>query len=73
MRISDSQLELVNNQIHALIAADNFYGRKLKAAGVSGVDSPESFEALPFSEKGSDSKASGESTPATPAAFSLRP
>ena len=51
MRISDSQLELVNNQIHALIAADNFYGRKLKAAGVNGVDSPESFEALPFSEK----------------------
>ena len=51
MRISDSQLELVNKQIGALIAADNFYGRKLKAAGVTGVDSPESFEALPFSEK----------------------
>ena len=51
MRISDSQLELVNKQIGALIAADNFYGRKLKAAGVTGVDSPESFKALPFSEK----------------------
>ena len=51
MRISDSQLELVNKQIHALIAADNFYGRRLKEAGVTGVDSPEAFEALPFSEK----------------------
>ena len=51
MRISDSQLELVNKQIGALLAADNFYGRKLKAAGVTGVDSPESFEKLPFSEK----------------------
>ena len=51
MRISDSQLELVNRQIGALLAADNFYGRKLKAAGVTGVDSPESFEQLPFSEK----------------------
>ena len=51
MRISDSQLQLVNNQIRALIAADNFYGRRLKAAGVTGVDSPEDFESLPFSEK----------------------
>ena len=51
MRISDSQLELVNKQIGALIAADNFYGRRLKEAGVTGVDSPEAFEALPFSEK----------------------
>ena len=51
MRISESQLQLVNKQIGALIDADNFYGRKLKAAGISGVDSPEAFEALPFSEK----------------------
>ena len=51
MRISDTQLELVNKQISALTAADNFYGRKLKEAGITGVDSPEAFEALPFSEK----------------------
>ncbi len=51
MRISDTQLELVNKQIKALTAADNFYGRKLKEAGITGVDSPEAFEALPFSEK----------------------
>ena len=51
MRISDSQIQLVNGRIEALIAADNFYGKKLKAAGVSSVSTPEEFEALPFSEK----------------------
>ena len=51
MQISSTQLTLVNKQIKALIAADNFYGRKLKEAGVEGVSSPAEFEALPFSEK----------------------
>ena len=51
MRISDQQIQLVNRQINALLAADNFYGKKLKEAGVTGVSSPEEFEALPFSEK----------------------
>ena len=51
MRISETQLQQVNSRIEALIAADNFYGKKLKAAGVSAVSTPEEFEALPFSEK----------------------
>ncbi|MBR6965666.1 MAG: phenylacetate--CoA ligase [Clostridia bacterium] len=51
MRISDSQLQLVNGRIEALLAADNFYGKKLKAAGITSVSTPEEFEALPFSEK----------------------
>ena len=51
MRISDSQIKLVNGRIEALIAADNFYGKKLKAAGITSVSTPEEFEALPFSEK----------------------
>ena len=51
MRISDLQIQQVNHQISALLAADNFYGKKLKEAGVSSVSSPEEFEALPFSEK----------------------
>jgi len=51
MRISDSQIQLVNSRIEALIAANNFYGKKLKEAGVSKVTTPEEFEALPFSEK----------------------
>ena len=51
MRISDSQIKQVNSRIAALIAADNFYGKKLKEAGVTSVSTPEEFEALPFSEK----------------------
>ena len=51
MRISDSQIQLVNSRIAALIAADNFYGKKLKAAGITSISTPDDFEALPFSEK----------------------
>ena len=51
MQISNEQLELVNKQINALIKAENFYGKKLKEAGVSEVKSAEDFEKLPFSEK----------------------
>ena len=46
MRISDSQIKQVNGRIDALIAADNFYGKKLKAAGITSVSTPEEFEAL---------------------------
>ena len=51
MQISAKQLEQVNRQIERLIKADNFYGRRLKEAGVEKLASPEDFEALPFSEK----------------------
>ena len=51
MQISNEQLELVNKQINALIQADNFYGKKLKEAGVSQVKNADEFEQLPFSEK----------------------
>lgn len=51
MRISDTQLKLVNSRIEALLKADNFYGRKLKEAGVTSLNSAEDFEKLPFSEK----------------------
>ena len=51
MQITNTQLELVNKQIQALINAESFYGKKLEEAGISGVTSPEDFENLPFSEK----------------------
>ena len=51
MKISEKQLELVNDRIAALIKADNFYGKKLKEAGVTTLQSVEDFEKLPFSEK----------------------
>ena len=51
MQISDVQIELVNSRIKALLKADNFYGKKLKEAGVTEIKTPEDFKKLPFSEK----------------------
>lgn len=51
MKISETQIAQVNNQIRALISAGSFYGKKLTDAGVSSISSPEDFEQLPFSEK----------------------
>lgn len=51
MQISDLQISQVNKQIEALRGAGSFYGKKLKDAGISGIHTPEDFEALPFSEK----------------------
>ena len=51
MQINEKQLAQVNDQIGRLIAADNFYGRRLKEAGVDHVGSVEEFLSLPFSEK----------------------
>jgi phenylacetate-CoA ligase len=51
MQISDKQLAQVNTQIQRLLAADNFYGRRLREAGITGVNTVEDFQALPFSEK----------------------
>ena len=51
MQINETQLKQVNTQIGRLIAADNFYGKRLKAAGVDKVETVEDFLSLPFSEK----------------------
>ena len=51
MQINETQLALVNRQIGRLISSGNFYGKRLKGAGISGVDSAEDFLNLPFSEK----------------------
>ena len=51
MQINNEQLQQVNRQITRLLEADNFYGKRLKEAGISSVSSPEDFEKLPFSEK----------------------
>lgn len=51
MHISDIQLEQVNRQIQRLLRSNNFYGKKLKEAGVDGVRSEEEFLKLPFSHK----------------------
>ncbi|MBR3623979.1 MAG: phenylacetate--CoA ligase [Selenomonadaceae bacterium] len=51
MEISNEQLKLVDKQIKRLTSVGNFYGKKLKEAGVEGVSSAEEFKRLPFSEK----------------------
>lgn len=51
MIINERQLEQVNMQIQRLLASNNFYGRRLKEAGITGVSSIDDFLALPFSEK----------------------
>ena len=51
MQISSNQIAQVNQQIQALLNANNFYGKKLKEAVVSSIQSAEDFENLPFSEK----------------------
>ena len=51
MQINEKQLAQVNHQIERLLAADNFYGKRLREAGVSHLESAEDFVKLPFSEK----------------------
>ena len=51
MQITQAQLDLVNDRIRALVEAGSFYGKKLAAAGITHVDTPEDFTKLPFSEK----------------------
>ena len=51
MRISDTQLQMVNRQVGRLLATDNFYGKKLREAGISEVKTEEDFQRLPYSHK----------------------
>ena len=51
MKISESQLKCVNDQVQRLVASGNYFGRRLREAGVTEVLTEEDFLALPFSEK----------------------
>ena len=51
MKITQKQLEQVNDRIQALIKSSSFYGKKLEEAGITEVNSYEEFLKLPFSEK----------------------
>lgn len=51
MKLSAKQIEQANSRIAAMTAADNFFGKRLKSAGVDKITSAEEFEQLPFSEK----------------------
>ena len=43
MKITQTQLEQVNDRMQALIRSNSFYGKKLEAAGMTEVHTPEEF------------------------------
>ena len=51
MKINEKQLRQVDKQIQRLLQVNNFYGQKLREAGIQGVSSVEEFQQLPFSQK----------------------
>ena len=51
MRINDTQLALVDKQIKRILASGNYYSEVYKKAGISGVNSAEDFEKIPFTDK----------------------
>ena len=51
MNINEKQLQQVDKQIQRLLQVNNFYGQKLREAGIKGVSSVEEFQQLPFSQK----------------------
>ena len=51
MKISESQLKLVNDQVQRLVVSGTYFGRRLEEAGVTEVLTEGDFLALPFSEK----------------------
>ena len=51
MNINEKQLQQVDKQIQRLLQVNNFYGQKLREAGIKGVSSVEEFRQLPFSQK----------------------
>ena len=51
MKLSDTQLSQVNNQIKRLTASDSYYGKIYRDLGIDGISSQEDFEKLPFSSK----------------------
>ena len=52
MKINDTQLALVDKQIKRILASGNYYSEVYKKAGITGVNSAEEFEKIPFTDKG---------------------
>lgn len=51
MKLNNTQLEQINHQIKRLIETDSYYGKMYREKGISGINSQEDFESLPFSSK----------------------
>ena len=50
MQLNETRSQ-INTQIQRLIKTDSYYGKIYKELGISGIQSQEDFEALPFSSK----------------------
>lgn len=51
MQLNETQRSQINTRIQRLIKTDSYYGKIYKELGISGIQSQEDFEALPFSSK----------------------
>ena len=51
MQLNEKQLALVDAQIKRLIKTDSYYGKKYKELGLTGCNSQEDFEKIPFASK----------------------
>ena len=51
MQLNETQRSQINTHIQRLIKTDSYYGKIYKELGISGIQSQEDFEALPFSSK----------------------
>lgn len=51
MKLNEKQLQQVDAQVKRLLKSGSFYGEVYRKAGISGVNSQEDFEKLPFSSK----------------------
>ena len=51
MRINDTQLALADRQIKRILASGNYYSEVYRKAGITGVNSAEEFERIPFTDK----------------------
>lgn len=52
MRLNQKQIEQVDAQIKRLIRSGSYFGKLYRDAGITGVDSQEAFENIPFVDKG---------------------
>ncbi len=51
MKLNNTQLQQVNEQIKRLLQTDSYYGKIYQEMGIEGINSQEDFEKLPFSSK----------------------
>lgn len=51
MKLNQTQIEQIDRQVKRLIASGSYYGEVYKSLGITGINSQEDFEKLPFSEK----------------------